>query len=126
MREKNRIFLVGYSFHDQGFSLGSLTITLLFGDMHLISLLFIFLMQIDSNTDGLVDFTEFVAATLHVHQLEEHDSEKWQQLSRAAFEKFDIDRDGYITPDELRMVSVNSLHPLTTFLSRRLNTDLDF
>lgn len=78
--------------------------------MHHISLLIIFLMQIDSNTDGLVDFTEFVAATLHVHQLEEHDSEKWQQLSRAAFEKFDIDRDGYITPDELRMVSVNSLH----------------
>lgn len=109
MGEKNRIFLVGYSF-PQGFSLRSLTLTVLLGDMHLISLLFIFLMQIDSNTDGLVDFTEFVAATLHVHQLEEHDSEKWQQLSRAAFEKFDIDRDGYITPDELRMVSVNSLH----------------
>ncbi|CAL9752854.1 unnamed protein product [Musa acuminata subsp. burmannicoides] len=32
--------------------------------------------KIDSNTDGLVDFTEFVAATLHVHQMEEHDSEK--------------------------------------------------
>ncbi|KAM0970251.1 hypothetical protein ACFX13_018617 [Malus domestica] len=58
---------------------------------------------IDSNTDGLVDFTEFVAATLHVHQLEEHDSQKWQQRSRAAFEKFDIDRDGFITPEELRM-----------------------
>jgi calcium-dependent protein kinase len=38
-----------------------------------------------------------------VHQLEEHDSEKWQQLSRAAFEKFDFDKDGYITPEELRM-----------------------
>ncbi|KAI3808404.1 hypothetical protein L1987_24354 [Smallanthus sonchifolius] len=58
---------------------------------------------IDSNTDGLVDFTEFVAATLHVHQLEEHNSEKWQHLSQAAFEKFDVDRDGYITPEELRM-----------------------
>ncbi|KAH0909065.1 hypothetical protein HID58_032386 [Brassica napus] len=58
---------------------------------------------IDSNTDGLVDFTEFVAAALHVHQLEEHDSEKWQLRSRAAFEKFDIDKDGYITPEELRM-----------------------
>ncbi|CAK9157009.1 unnamed protein product [Ilex paraguariensis] len=61
------------------------------------------LQAIDSNTDGLVDFPEFVAATLHVHQLEEHNSEKWQQRSQAAFEKFDVDRDGYITPEELRM-----------------------
>ncbi|XP_010557652.1 PREDICTED: calcium-dependent protein kinase 28-like isoform X2 [Tarenaya hassleriana] len=61
------------------------------------------LQAIDSNTDGLVDFTEFVAAALHVHQLEEHDSEKWQLRSRAAFEKFDLDKDGYITPEELRL-----------------------
>ncbi|KHN08825.1 Calcium-dependent protein kinase 28 [Glycine soja] len=60
------------------------------------------LQAIDNNTDGLVDFREFVAATLHVHQLEE-DSDKWQQLSQAAFEKFDLDKDGYITPEELRM-----------------------
>ncbi|KAA8531974.1 hypothetical protein F0562_006884 [Nyssa sinensis] len=61
------------------------------------------LQAIDGNTDGLVDFTEFVAATLHVRQMEEHNSEKWQQRSQAAFEKFDVDRDGYITPDELKM-----------------------
>ncbi|OMO57048.1 hypothetical protein CCACVL1_26030 [Corchorus capsularis] len=61
------------------------------------------LQAIDSNTDGLVDFTEFVAAALHVNQMEEHDSDKWQQRSQAAFEKFDVDRDGYITPEELRM-----------------------
>lgn len=59
--------------------------------------------QIDSNTDGLVDFPEFVAATLHVHQLEEHNLLKWQQRSQTAFEKFDVDRDGFITPEELRM-----------------------
>ncbi|RCV10431.1 hypothetical protein SEVIR_2G117500v4 [Setaria viridis] len=58
---------------------------------------------IDSNTDGLVDFEEFVAATLHVHQLVEHDTEKWKLLSQAAFDKFDVDGDGYITSDELRM-----------------------
>lgn len=58
---------------------------------------------IDSNTDGLVDFSEFVAATLHVRQLQEHNNEKWNLRSQAAFEKFDVDRDGYITPDELRM-----------------------
>lgn len=61
------------------------------------------LQAIDSNTDGLVDFPEFVAATLHVHQLEEHNSTKWQQRSLAAFEKFDVDRDGFITPEELKM-----------------------
>ncbi|XP_016507827.1 calcium-dependent protein kinase 28-like isoform X2 [Nicotiana tabacum] len=61
------------------------------------------LQAIDSNTDGLVDFPEFVAATLHVHQLEEHNSTKWQERSQAAFEKFDVDRDGFITPEELRM-----------------------
>ncbi|KAK6125635.1 hypothetical protein DH2020_040623 [Rehmannia glutinosa] len=61
------------------------------------------LQAIDSNTDGLVDFSEFCAATLHVHQLEEHNSEKWQQRSQAAFEKFDVDRDGFITPEELKM-----------------------
>ncbi|KAF7130133.1 hypothetical protein RHSIM_Rhsim10G0212000 [Rhododendron simsii] len=72
------------------------------------------LQAIDSNTDGLVDFTEFVAATLHVHQLEEHNSEKWHQWSQAAFEKFDVDRDGYITPEELRMHTglKGSLEPL--------------
>nr|CAD1818916.1 unnamed protein product [Ananas comosus var. bracteatus] len=69
---------------------------------------------IDSNTDGLVDFDEFVAATLHVHQLVELDSEKWQSLSQAAFDQFDVDRDGYITPDELRMHSglKGSIDPL--------------
>lgn len=72
--------------------------------------------QIDSNTDGLVDFPEFVAATLHVHQLEEHNLLKWQQRSQTAFEKFDVDRDGFITPEELRMVS------MSYFLVQVINT----
>ncbi|KAK4393867.1 Calcium-dependent protein kinase, partial [Sesamum angolense] len=72
------------------------------------------LQAIDSNTDGLVDFSEFVAATLHVHQLEEHNSEKWQQRSQAAFEKFDVDRDGFITPEELKLHTClrSSIDPL--------------
>ncbi|KAK9129516.1 hypothetical protein Sjap_010003 [Stephania japonica] len=61
------------------------------------------LQAIDSNTDGFVDFSEFVAAALHVHQMEEHDSKKWEARSRAAFEKFDVDKDGFITSEELRM-----------------------
>ncbi|RRT51585.1 hypothetical protein B296_00035039 [Ensete ventricosum] len=63
----------------------------------------VLLEQMDSNTDGLIDFGEFVAAALHMHQLVELDSVKWQSLSQAAFDKFDVDRDGYITPEELRM-----------------------
>eukprot|EP00249_Psilotum_nudum_P022482 c28533_g1_i1 orf=588-2150(+) len=61
------------------------------------------LQAMDSNRDGLVDFGEFVAATLHVHQLKEFDSERWQKRSLAAFQKFDVDKDGYITPEELKL-----------------------
>ncbi|KAL4388666.1 hypothetical protein GQ457_09G009540 [Hibiscus cannabinus] len=72
------------------------------------------LQAMDSNTDGLVDFAEFVAATLHVNQMEEHDSDKWQTRSQAAFEKFDVDRNGFITAEELRMHTGlrGSIHPL--------------
>ncbi|KAL5985987.1 Calcium-dependent protein kinase 18 [Asimina triloba] len=67
------------------------------------------LQAMDSNTDGLVDFPEFVAATLHVRQMEEHDSDKWQQRSQAAFEKFDVDKDGFITSEELKQVALEFL-----------------
>ncbi|KAJ6799907.1 calcium-dependent protein kinase 18-like [Iris pallida] len=61
------------------------------------------LQAIDADTYGLVDFSEFVAAALHVHQLQGHDMEKWKLRSKTVFEKFDVDKDGYITPEELRM-----------------------
>ncbi|CAI7928509.1 unnamed protein product [Closterium sp. NIES-54] len=61
------------------------------------------LQAMDTNCDGIIDFDEFVAATLHVQQLEEADSTKWQERSRAAFAQFDRDNDGYIDAEELRM-----------------------
>jgi calcium-dependent protein kinase len=62
------------------------------------------LQAMDTNRDGLVDFDEFVAATLHVHQLKETDAKKWQMRLQAAFDKFDFDGDGYITAIELKIV----------------------
>ena len=52
-----------------------------------------------------MDFPEFVVAILHIHQLEKHNLEIWQQRSLVAFEKFDVNRDGYITAEEIKMVS---------------------
>lgn len=63
------------------------------------------LQAMDSNADGMVDFDEFVAATLHVHQLEQTNTVKWQQRSKAAFSKFDVDGDGYITTSELQIAT---------------------
>lgn len=65
-------------------------------------------LQMDSNADGMIDFDEFVAATLHVHQLEQANSAKWQQRSKAAFSKFDVDGDGFITAEELKIVSTKT------------------
>lgn len=39
------------------------------------------LQGIDSNTYGLVNYAEFVVVTLHVSQLEEHDSDQWEYWS---------------------------------------------
>ncbi|CAN1227154.1 Calcium-dependent protein kinase 16 [Linum perenne] len=83
------------------------------------------LQAIDSNTDGLVDFPEFVAAALHVHQLQEHNSEKWEERSHAAFSKFDIDGDGYITPEELRMVQHTGLRGSIDPLLEEADIDKD-
>lgn len=61
------------------------------------------LQAMDTNCDGIVDFDEFVAATLHVQQLEDPNSEKWQWRCKQAFSKFDTDNDGFIDAEELRV-----------------------
>ncbi|KAJ4881212.1 EF-hand domain protein [Raphanus sativus] len=48
---------------------------------------------IDSNTDGLVNYAEFVAFTLYISQLDQHDSDQWEQRSGTAFGNFDMARD---------------------------------
>eukprot|EP00245_Coleochaete_scutata_P006721 TRINITY_DN213_c0_g1_i1.p1 TRINITY_DN213_c0_g1~~TRINITY_DN213_c0_g1_i1.p1 ORF type:complete len:527 (+),score=136.52 TRINITY_DN213_c0_g1_i1:186-1766(+) len=60
------------------------------------------LQAMDSNADGLIDFIEFVAATIHVHQMHAEDEHRFEKRSRAAFSKFDYDNDGYIDAEELR------------------------
>jgi Ca2+-binding EF-hand superfamily protein len=69
----------------------------------------LFLLLVNWDPDGMVDFDEFVAATLHVHQLEQANTMKWQHRSKAAFSKFDVDGDGYITASELKIVSTQTL-----------------
>ena len=58
----------------------------------------------DSDGNGGIDFNEFVAATLHIHQLEDADSDKFEKRLRLAFAKFDTDNDGFIDAEELRVV----------------------
>ncbi|KAJ7244205.1 hypothetical protein O6H91_Y432300 [Diphasiastrum complanatum] len=62
----------------------------------------------DINRDGLVDFDDFAAATVHLDQLEHIDCERWQQVSCAAFSRYDLDKNGYITVEELKQVSLTS------------------
>ena len=58
----------------------------------------------DNDGDGGICFNEFVAATLHIHQLEDADSEKFDRRLKLAFAKFDTDNDGFIDAEELRVV----------------------
>eukprot|EP00210_Caulerpa_lentillifera_P008598 g8202.t1 len=52
----------------------------------------------DVDGNGLIDYNEFVAATMHLSKLEK------EALLRKAFAKFDKDGNGRITEDELKQV----------------------
>ncbi|KAJ7561275.1 hypothetical protein O6H91_03G021400 [Diphasiastrum complanatum] len=64
----------------------------------------------DINRDGLVDFDDFAAATVHLDQLEHIDCERWQQVSCAAFSRYDLDKNGYITVEELKQYAATKEH----------------
>jgi calcium-dependent protein kinase len=55
------------------------------------------LCQADVDNSGTIDYGEFIAATLHLNKVEREDH------LFAAFQYFDKDGSGYITPDELQL-----------------------
>jgi calcium-dependent protein kinase len=52
--------------------------------------------QADIDNSGTIDYGEFIAAMLHLNQVQREDH------LYAAFSYFDKDGSGYITPDELQ------------------------
>jgi len=54
--------------------------------------------SIDADHSGMIDYTEFLAATIERRQYMQED------ICWAAFRVFDVNGDGKITPSELRMV----------------------
>ena len=53
-------------------------------------------LQADVDNSGTIDYGEFIAATLHLNKIEREDH------LFAAFQYFDKDGSGFITPDELQ------------------------
>ncbi|KAH8740112.1 calcium-dependent protein kinase [Cryptosporidium ryanae] len=58
----------------------------------------VLLMELDTDGNGRIDYTEFIAASID-HKLYEQES-----LCKAAFKVFDLDMDGKISPQELSRV----------------------
>lgn len=58
----------------------------------------------DTNNDGKIDYTEFIAAALQKEMLLKRDN------LRGAFRMFDVDGDGKVTKDELKQVFGVSSH----------------
>jgi serine/threonine protein kinase len=56
--------------------------------------------QLDVNQDGMVDYTDFVAATM----TNKMDMEECEDAIQSAFRRFDVDRSGVITTEDLKNV----------------------
>lgn len=64
------------------------------------------LVQADFDGNGLIDYGEFLAATIHLNKIER------EETLFAAFSHFDKDKSGFITIDELQVRSTSSCHQL--------------
>ncbi|KAJ4910492.1 Calcium-dependent protein kinase 18 [Raphanus sativus] len=58
---------------------------------------------IDIDKKDFISLVEMRQLRFFKHQLEEHDSDQWEQRSRAAFENFYMAKDGFITPEEPKL-----------------------
>jgi len=57
---------------------------------------------IDLAGEGEINYLEFVAAAVNLHQLQSEHSPEFERLARHAFEKFDLDKAGYFTASNLK------------------------
>lgn len=65
-------------------------------------------MQMDALSFKKMDFTEFCAAAISVHQLEGTD--RWEQHARAAYDIFEKEGNRVISVEELARVRIIFLH----------------
>lgn len=63
--------------------------------------------QMDALSFKKMDFTEFCAAAISVHQLEGTD--RWEQYARAAYDIFEKEGNRVISVEELARVSITFL-----------------
>eukprot|EP01024_Parvocaulis_polyphysoides_P045750 TRINITY_DN42879_c0_g1_i3.p1 TRINITY_DN42879_c0_g1~~TRINITY_DN42879_c0_g1_i3.p1 ORF type:complete len:537 (-),score=67.44 TRINITY_DN42879_c0_g1_i3:314-1924(-) len=83
---------------------------------------------IDEDHNGEVDYLEFVAASLHVHQLIKNSWDTWKKRTRMAFDSIDQDGNGYIDPEELEKEiggGVN-VHKLIEEVDRNKDGKIDY
>lgn len=77
------------------------------------------LRDLDLAAEGAINYLEFVAAAISLHQLHEEHTAEFSALARAAFDKFDIDRKGYVDFAP-RFLSLSPIHRSSTEGSTRL------
>jgi len=54
------------------------------------------LQDLDMSGEGTINYLEFVAAAMSLHQLHSESSEEFMRLARIAFDKFDLDKSGCV------------------------------